>query len=153
MSREAEYQARLRRTRGRTAANLLGILTGHLPAPVQERMGSELGILPTRLTALSLLLPMTLIGFMVYENVDRIIKQLVERERGLWPEVSIQFVANGPVQMVAADEEYLAQILRITEGNVTQAARLAKRNRTEFYKLLQRHQLDPKLFKAALQQQ
>ncbi|MEN3355888.1 MAG: two-component system, NtrC family, response regulator GlrR, partial [Betaproteobacteria bacterium] len=36
---------------------------------------------------------------------------------------------------------------RITDGNVTQAARLAKRNRTEFYKLLQRHQLDPKLFK------
>jgi two-component system response regulator GlrR len=45
------------------------------------------------------------------------------------------------------EREYLAQILRITDGNVTQAARLAKRNRTEFYKLLQRHQLDPKLFK------
>ncbi|HZN25295.1 MAG TPA: sigma 54-interacting transcriptional regulator [Burkholderiales bacterium] len=47
------------------------------------------------------------------------------------------------------EREYLAQILRITDGNVTQAARLAKRNRTEFYKLLQRHQLDPKLFKNA----
>jgi two-component system response regulator GlrR len=47
------------------------------------------------------------------------------------------------------ERDYLAQILRITEGNVTQAARLAKRNRTEFYKLLQRHQLDPKLFKNA----
>ncbi|MGZ8154692.1 MAG: sigma 54-interacting transcriptional regulator [Burkholderiales bacterium] len=47
------------------------------------------------------------------------------------------------------ERDYLAQILRITEGNVTQAARLAKRNRTEFYKLLQRHQLDPKLFKSA----
>ncbi len=47
------------------------------------------------------------------------------------------------------ERDYLAQIMRITEGNVTQAARLAKRNRTEFYKLLQRHQLDPKLFKAA----
>jgi two-component system, NtrC family, response regulator GlrR len=46
------------------------------------------------------------------------------------------------------ERDYLAQILRITEGNVTQAARLAKRNRTEFYKLLQRHQLDPKLFKS-----
>jgi two-component system, NtrC family, response regulator GlrR len=50
----------------------------------------------------------------------------------------------------AFERDYLAQILRITEGNVTQAARLAKRNRTEFYKLLQRHQLDPKLFKNAL---
>jgi two-component system response regulator GlrR len=46
------------------------------------------------------------------------------------------------------EREYLAKILRITSGNVTQAAKLAKRNRTEFYKLLQRHHLDPKLFKA-----
>ncbi len=45
------------------------------------------------------------------------------------------------------ERDYLAQVLRIAEGNVTQAARLAKRNRTEFYKLLQRHQLDPVLFK------
>jgi two-component system response regulator GlrR len=51
------------------------------------------------------------------------------------------------------EREYLAQILRITDGNVTQAARLAKRNRTEFYKLLQRHQLDPKLFKNLKQEQ
>jgi two-component system, NtrC family, response regulator GlrR len=50
------------------------------------------------------------------------------------------------------ERDYLAQILRITDGNVTQAARLAKRNRTEFYKLLQRHQLDPKLFKNAAKQ-
>ncbi len=46
------------------------------------------------------------------------------------------------------ERDYLAQLLKITEGNVTQAARLAKRNRTEFYKLLQRHRLDPRLFKA-----
>ena len=46
------------------------------------------------------------------------------------------------------EREYLTQLLKITEGNVTQAARLAKRNRTEFYKLLGRHQLDPKIFKS-----
>lgn len=46
------------------------------------------------------------------------------------------------------EREYLSQILKITEGNVTQAARLAKRNRTEFYKLLQRHQLEPARFKS-----
>jgi len=45
------------------------------------------------------------------------------------------------------ERDYLAKLLKITGGNVTQAARLAKRNRTEFYKLLQRHHLDPKLFK------
>lgn len=43
---------------------------------------------------------------------------------------------------------YLVQILQITGGNVSQAARLAKRNRTDFYKLLARHQLSPDDFKA-----
>ena len=43
---------------------------------------------------------------------------------------------------------YLSQILQITGGNVSQAARLARRNRTDFYKLLGRHQLTPDDFKA-----
>ena len=42
---------------------------------------------------------------------------------------------------------YLSQLLQITGGNVSQAARLAKRNRTDFYKLLSRHQLNPDHFK------
>ena len=42
---------------------------------------------------------------------------------------------------------YLSQILQITQGNVSQAARLAKRNRTDFYKLLARHDLNPDQFK------
>jgi len=42
---------------------------------------------------------------------------------------------------------YLSQILQITMGNVSQAARLAKRNRTDFYKLLARHNLNPDSFK------
>ena len=44
--------------------------------------------------------------------LERIIKQLVEREKALWPGVTINLASNGPVQMVAADEEYLAQIMR-----------------------------------------
>lgn len=42
---------------------------------------------------------------------------------------------------------YLSQILQITLGNVSQAARLAKRNRTDFYKLLARYELNPDSFK------
>jgi two-component system response regulator GlrR len=42
---------------------------------------------------------------------------------------------------------YLVQLLQITEGNVSQSARLAKRNRTDFYKLLSKHGLDPDEFK------
>jgi two-component system response regulator GlrR len=48
----------------------------------------------------------------------------------------------------AFEHDYLVRLLRATEGNVTQAARMAQRNRTEFYKLLQRHDLSPALFKA-----
>jgi two-component system response regulator GlrR len=47
------------------------------------------------------------------------------------------------------EQEYLVQLLQITNGNVSRAARLARRNRTEFYKLLHRHQIDPSLFKSA----
>ena len=43
--------------------------------------------------------------------------------------------------------DYLIGLLQMTRGNVTQAARLAGRNRTEFYKLLHRHSLDPAQFK------
>jgi len=45
------------------------------------------------------------------------------------------------------ERRYLVEILQITEGNVTQAAQLAKRNRTEFYKLLNRHHIDPHQFR------
>jgi two-component system response regulator GlrR len=45
------------------------------------------------------------------------------------------------------EREYLIKILQMTSGNVTQAAKFAKRNRTEFYRLLNRHQLEPSLFK------
>ena len=46
------------------------------------------------------------------------------------------------------EQEYLVRLLKITHGNVSQAARLAGRNRTEFYRLLERHQLDPVQFRA-----
>jgi two-component system response regulator GlrR len=39
------------------------------------------------------------------------------------------------------ERDYLAKLLKITAGNVSQAARIAQRNRTEFYKLLNKHHL------------
>jgi len=51
----------------------------------------------------------------------------------------------------AFERDYLVRILKITSGNVTQAARLAGRNRTEFYRLLERHALEPGMFKGAPQ--
>jgi hypothetical protein len=55
--READHRAAIAREKGRQAANLAGLFIGHLPAVVQEHLGSEIGILPTKLTALSLILP------------------------------------------------------------------------------------------------
>ena len=46
------------------------------------------------------------------------------------------------------ERDYLTRILKLTKGSVTQAAKLARRNRTEFYKLLQRHGIEASLFKA-----
>ena len=45
------------------------------------------------------------------------------------------------------ESDYLVRLLKMTGGNVAQAAKLAQRNRTDFYKLLQRHALEPALFK------
>ena len=45
------------------------------------------------------------------------------------------------------ERDYLVRLLKTTEGNVTVAARLAKRNRSDFYTLLARHQLEPGSFK------
>jgi len=65
-------------------------------------------------------------------------------------------LAAEPVGLTPLDEakraferDYLVRLLKITRGKVTHAARLAQRNRTEFYKLLERHGLEPSMFKVA----
>ena len=45
------------------------------------------------------------------------------------------------------ERDYLIRLLKMSEGNVSQAARSAKRNRTDFYKLLARHNIEPGMFK------
>ena len=47
----------------------------------------------------------------------------------------------------AFERRYLIDVLRMSNGNVSNAARLAGRNRTEFYKLLGRHHLDAATFR------
>ncbi|RYF43439.1 MAG: response regulator [Comamonadaceae bacterium] len=46
------------------------------------------------------------------------------------------------------ERDYLVGLLKLTDGNVADAARLADRNRTEFYRLLQKHELTPRHFQA-----
>jgi two-component system response regulator GlrR len=47
----------------------------------------------------------------------------------------------------AFERDYLITLLKLTRGQVSEVARLAGRNRTEVYRLLQRHNLTPALFK------
>ncbi|HYF18832.1 MAG TPA: sigma 54-interacting transcriptional regulator [Ramlibacter sp.] len=60
------------------------------------------------------------------------------------PGVEVQTYAEAKQRF---EREYLVGLLKMTDGNVADAARLAGRNRTEFYRLLQRNQLTPGLFK------
>ena len=46
------------------------------------------------------------------------------------------------------ERNYLVQLLKLTGGNVADAARIAERNRTEFYRLLQKYDLSPAMFRA-----
>ena len=73
----------------------------------------------------------------------------------LIPENLVQHALRGQSQglspfAAARDEfeyDYLRSLLQSTDGNVSQAARLAERNRSEFYKLLRKHSLEPDEFR------
>lgn len=47
----------------------------------------------------------------------------------------------------AFEQNYLISVLRITNGHVANAAKIAGRNRTEFYKLLNQHNIEPAEFR------
>jgi two-component system response regulator GlrR len=89
-------------------------------------------------------------------QLSNVVRQNVALSTGpiITAEIVQQSLGGGSVRLPSFDEardeftrNYLSQILQITTGNVSQAARLAKRNRTDFYKLLSRHQLLPDDFK------
>jgi two-component system response regulator GlrR len=61
------------------------------------------------------------------------------------PTVEVQTYADAKQRF---ERDYLVGLLKLTDGNVADAARLADRNRTEFYRLLQKHELTPGLFKS-----
>lgn len=62
-----------------------------------------------------------------------LVEQALSQNSSYWPtliEARDQF-----------ERQYLIRVLKMTEGNVTRAAELAGRNRTDFYKLLKKHEL------------
>ena len=61
------------------------------------------------------------------------VEQALSQDSSYWPTLSEardQF-----------ERQYLVRVLQMTDGNVTRAAELAGRNRTDFYKLLKKHEL------------
>ncbi|HKO58590.1 MAG TPA: hypothetical protein VJ276_22175 [Thermoanaerobaculia bacterium] len=67
--RVAEHQRELLRERRRRTANLLALFTGHLPAAMQNHLGSELGILPARLTLISTITDFLIVAAAVLYSV------------------------------------------------------------------------------------
>lgn len=74
------------------------------------------------------------------------------------PLISVTLISNAlrdkpshlPTFQEAKDQferNYLSKLLKLTDGNVSQAAKIAQRNRTDFYKLLNRHHLTPEGFR------
>ncbi|PKY12143.1 two-component system response regulator GlrR [Acidithiobacillus marinus] len=59
------------------------------------------------------------------------------------------FSAFPPLQdaKTAFERVYLENLLRATDGNISRAARIAGRHRTDLYKLMRKHGLAPQLFK------
>jgi two-component system response regulator GlrR len=78
--------------------------------------------------ALTPQVPLTLVRRLLREETEREMAALDEARR-------------------AFEYDYLVRLLDTTGGNVTHAARIARRNRTEFYKLLARHDIDPASYK------
>jgi two-component system response regulator GlrR len=48
------------------------------------------------------------------------------------------------------ERQYLIHLMEITEGNVSQAAKLAGKYRADLYELLKKHDLDPEGFRGPL---
>ncbi|WLD57578.1 sigma 54-interacting transcriptional regulator [Salinispirillum sp. LH 10-3-1] len=62
-----------------------------------------------------------------------LVEQALAQDQNHWPTLT---EARDQVE-----RQYLIRVLRMTEGQVTRAAELAGRNRTDFYKLLKKHDL------------
>ncbi len=62
-----------------------------------------------------------------------LVEQALSQNRSFWPTLS-----DARDQF---ERQYLIRVLKMAEGNVTRAAELAGRNRTDFHKLLKKHEL------------
>ena len=68
-----------------------------------------------------------------------LVEQALSANRSTWPNLSDA--------RDAFEHTYLRKLLNMTDGNVTRAAFLAGRNRSDLHKLLKKHELDAANFR------
>ncbi len=128
------------------------LLVQHFLAQLAERTGKRRVYAPEA---------MELLVCAEWPGNIRQLKNVVERNVVLssGPVITVHQVQDALVQKVAElpsydqardsfTREYLVALLKITDGNISQAARFAQRNRTDFYKLLNRHRISKSHFEA-----
>lgn len=156
--RDGRFRADLFYSLGRTMLNVpplaerredIPVLVSHF---ISQSPGSVRGVSPEAVAVLR---------EAAWPGNVRQLKNVVEQAlaMAITPQVPVTLVRRLLLQdsereMTALDEarrafeyDYLAHLLETTSGNVTNAARVARRNRTEFYKLLARHHIDPSRYK------
>jgi len=84
-----EWRAAWVREQKRKTAGALSLLTGHLPAIVQERLGAELGVLPSRMTQWSLVSELMLLAITIAYIVS---EKMAQRPIPAWAVVVAAFL-------------------------------------------------------------
>ncbi|WP_255990089.1 sigma 54-interacting transcriptional regulator [Chitinolyticbacter albus] len=128
------------------------LLASHFLATVSEKYGRRVnGFAPDALEALSTA-PWPGNVRQLYNVVEQVCAlstaplvplALVQRALRV-PTIEVLSLAEAKARF---ERDYLVKLLKLTNGNVADAARLAERNRTEFYRLLQKYGLTPELFR------
>jgi hypothetical protein len=73
-ARIAAHREHITREKGRKTANVLALLTGHLPAVVQNEIANDIGVLPNRITFVSVLGEYALVGGLVLWMVSYLMR-------------------------------------------------------------------------------
>jgi DNA-binding NtrC family response regulator len=100
--------------------------------------------------------PVTHVAYLTlpYQREKRRCDASLDRVRDLGVMKEIQEKLGTLDDLVDQTERtYLEYLLRVTSGNIVQASRIAKRHRTDFYRLLQRHGLKAEAFRGEPQLQ
>jgi two-component system response regulator GlrR len=131
----------------------ISLLAKHFLRAIGERTGGPVKSLAPK--ALNALLAYHWPGNI--RQLENVIEQVVALAPGMVvPETLVENalpISNQPKTKSLTDakkdfeRKYVEDLLRSTQGSITEAARLAGRNRSDFYKIVQRHGVDVERFK------